>query len=529
MKIFLDKHDEVTDAVEKIRTAEASEIDLAIPRDSLLAQGAVSFKLLKEFARRVGKKIRISSADLMVRRLAERAGLSVVGAGPRPAVVVKGEIPSSDAIIRVNTTKGKQTIGIKSYRDVKAGASEQSAESNPEIARSTAAPSREDKVVKLGPRVRPKTALIILAVLVLGGGAFWLFAPKATVIIHPEQRDFTALVGFNLDKSIQETDVTRKTVPAQLVEIEKAKQESFEASGEKNVGDKAKGIITIYNTYQTTPRTLSTVEFQDGSGKVYQSSGAVTIPGYTDTGGNITAGTIDVAVTATNPGEEYNLEPTTFIITTLATALQEKVYGRSATALSGGSNRTVKAVSKTDLARAKTALTEMLRAELWEELKTKRAEGIVLAESLVAYEEVADEPGKAENDEAETFEYTLKLNARALLFTEQKLTPLIEEKNRILLTDDWQPTTAQPELTYDVRSISFDDGIASVFLHLRRPAARVISPTDAVRLIRGMDKNAAQVAIKEKLGAEAVEIKTWPFWAQKIPPFEWRIDVEIVR
>lgn len=103
------------------------------------------------------------------------------------------------------------------------------------------------------PSFSKKGPLVIIAIvllfLILGGGVFayaW-FVPKATVVlsVQPQiqEKDFNLVIDPN-----QETvDLENNILPGTLLETNITGEDTAQTTGEKTIGDKSKGSITLFN------------------------------------------------------------------------------------------------------------------------------------------------------------------------------------------------------------------------------------------------------------------------------------------
>jgi len=74
---YVDIEDEITTILGRLRKEKSEEIFLVVPKHALIAQSLVNLRLLEKETRRSGKKIMFVSPDAHIRKIAEKAGLSV--------------------------------------------------------------------------------------------------------------------------------------------------------------------------------------------------------------------------------------------------------------------------------------------------------------------------------------------------------------------------------------------------------------------------------------------------------------------
>jgi hypothetical protein len=75
--IYIDADEEITGVIDKIRTEEADDIYLVIPKGALITQGVINLKLLKKEADKIGKSITVITGDPLVQKVIGRLGIQV--------------------------------------------------------------------------------------------------------------------------------------------------------------------------------------------------------------------------------------------------------------------------------------------------------------------------------------------------------------------------------------------------------------------------------------------------------------------
>jgi hypothetical protein len=151
---------------------------------------------------------------------------------------------------------------------------------------------------------------------------------------------------------------------------------------------KAKGSITIYDSYSKDPQRLNagTRLSSDSTGLIYRLTGSVVVPGYkTSPTGTIIPGSLTVPVIADQNGDEYNIsksEGTTFkVVGYLGTPRYGSFMGKIATNITGGFSGQKKTVDKTLLASTTESLQAALTTELLAKAKSLVPDGYIMYDS----------------------------------------------------------------------------------------------------------------------------------------------------
>lgn len=134
---------------------------------------------------------------------------------------------------------------------------------------------------------------------------------------------------------------------------------------EKN--ERASGTITIFNDHSTSSqRLVEETRFETPDGKIFKlgKGSPVVIPGLTVEGGVKTPGSITATVYADQPGEEYNVGLTDFVIPGFkGTSKYDNFYARSASPVQGGFSGSVPVVGDEAKAATVNALQKRIAAQ----------------------------------------------------------------------------------------------------------------------------------------------------------------------
>lgn len=139
------------------------------------------------------------------------------------------------------------------------------------------------------------------------------------------------------------------------------------ADGEKTSETRASGTIVIYNNFSSaSQRLVKNTRFETPDGLIFKIGASVTVPGRRASSGKTVPGSVEAAVYAESAGEEYNIGLTDFTISGFKSNPERfaNFYGRSKTAMTGGSIGTVKTASDEKMASAKTKLESELNDAL---------------------------------------------------------------------------------------------------------------------------------------------------------------------
>ncbi len=200
--------------------------------------------------------------------------------------------------------------------------------------------------------------LIFLALtivfIVIGLILFYFLGIKTSILISikPKQIGVNQTITFSTNTS---NDFSNNLIAAQNISTSEQANVTENATGKKNVGQKAKGSITIYNGTSDSKQYDSNTVVTSSNGLKYTLDSSVTIASASgDVISGTKSGTGTVNITASDIGSDFNLPSgTQFTVDGESTS---QVEANNSSALSGGSKKTVTVVSNTDIQNALSQL-----------------------------------------------------------------------------------------------------------------------------------------------------------------------------
>lgn len=377
---------------------------------------------------------------------------------------------------------------------------------------------------------------VIGGVLVLLLGISYFFLPYAKANVMVKTEDFEMSESVTVNPQATSVDSENIVIPATTVELEKEISKTYPTTGKKEMGSKATGKITIYNEWDDKPKTIPAgTKFTAEGGKVFVSAIEVTVPGTTVTYApvKINPGTVDINVTAESTGDSYNIGPSRFSISSVLAAQQSKIYGRSVSAMIGGTTKTVNIVSENDFKTAEADLSKLIseqgQAELISEAKEKSLE---IIESKITSEVVSKEASKNVNDETENFDYRLKVTLKVPAYaTNDMKTALIAaankqlDSNKMLIGEDKFEVSAV--FVGDIKPVDGGTTTGEVEMRgtLKAKTGQKISEKEIKDKIKGKKFAEARAIIEKFDRVESVAVDIWPSNVARVPYITSRIKV----
>jgi hypothetical protein len=356
--------------------------------------------------------------------------------------------------------------------------------------------------------------------------------PKATITVNADTSNSATTLDFTVDTAATELSEEAGTLPAKLAEVSKEDKATSPATGEKNMGEKAKGIITLTNCASGGAKTIpsgtafsagsytfvTTEEVDLGPAVIIGNCRSADFPNLT------TPGAIeDVAVVATSAGEAYNLA---------ARAYQSSVNGVSAygSDMTGGSTKIVKIVSADDIQKAKDQLKGAATADATKELQSKLQEQNLqaLPETLTT-SEAAVKVSTAVDAEATEVTVTQTVTYRMLGVQNEQLATLLNAKIKAAFEDNAQKNIRSNGL--DKATYSLKQKVSDTKQVISLQTIAVLGTTFDTDTIKkdvvGKKRDEIEKMLETRDGVKSVSVEYSPFWITTTPKSVNKISIVV--
>lgn len=220
------------------------------------------------------------------------------------------------------------------------------------------------------------TIIVILAAIAF---AFSFLFSGATVSVTPKHQSIFVDGTFAAGAEALQFNV---------MTVEEILSEEVKATEEEYVEERATGTIIVYNNYNTSNHSwVKNTRFETPEGLIFRVRKSVVIPAMKTVGGKKVPGSIEITVTADEPGDRYNIGLTDFTIPGLkGGAKYESFYARSKTAMTGGFVGDRLVVSDEVVSETRTTLQEELRQKLLTLAGSQKPEGFHLFEGGISFQ-----------------------------------------------------------------------------------------------------------------------------------------------
>ena len=532
--IYIDVEDDITAIIGKVKASKEKIIALVPPKRIGVLQSAVNLRLLSRAAEQNDKRLVLITSNQALMALAAAASLPIA-----KTLQSKPEVPEIPAL-EVTSDDGEDIIDGAQLpvgdhaKTAAAGAvsAAMAAELGSDKPAFASPPKPGDKPVK--PRVTgkvPNFSKFRKKIFIFGGlGAFALvfliwaifFAGHATIVIAAKTTNASVNTNAQLGPTLT-TDAEKNTIKSIVNQIKKDSSVEFDATGKKDVGDKATGSMKVTRTSVSSSAISIPAGTTFTSGTiVFVSTESATLGGTTIGPGGIVQPSATVSVQAANIGEEYNLS---------ARAYSANVSGFDSTGsqMTGGTKRQATIVTASDIQKATEQLAQDNSDEIKRQLEEQFAEGdIVISESFtITKGDVVSTPavdqelasGKAKLTSNVTYVLTGIGKSELDSFLTKNLESQIKSED-----DQRVYSTGIDSVTFN--SFTTNAEATRVTVVATGQVGPRINEQEIKDSAKGKRYGEVQQSIEAIQGVNDVDVRFWPFWVRSVPTDVNRISVE---
>lgn len=369
----------------------------------------------------------------------------------------------------------------------------------------------------------------VIAGIIIGA---YLFIPKATISIAVSEKTKSQEASIKGDASASAINYDSAVIPAKLISVSENITKKFSSTGSKSSSNqKAKGTITIYNEFSSSPQPLvATTRFLSESGKLFRLVSGVTVPGTSKVGEETKPGAVEAEVIADESGTSFNIDPTKFTIPGFQgnSGKYSKFYAKSSKAMAGGGsgNDQIKAISENDINSAKSSIQSGINEAMLAKAKESAGDEYIILSEAVNIDETSYQFSNSVGEVTENFQVTAQVKASALAFREDDLKNVVNALVAKSSGDKVNIDSSSLDVQYGKADPDFKAGTMNI----------KVQGTNSLGLgfdINGFKKNIlgkSNLEVEEILNnypdIEKAEVTYWPpFISGKIPRFESRVEV----
>ena len=378
---YIEPEDDITDIINHLKSSKQKVVALVPPKKLSVLRSAINLKLIAKTAKNLDKAVVIVTLDPVLMKLAAVSGLPFSkNLQSRPV------LPSEYKDAPISNKSSLKNQDISELDDV-----EESDQGVPQTSKTTESQSVKkaepkdtakdsltsaNKSVKKIPTFESLRKWIILGValfIVLIIGSVWAFvlAPAAKIMVKIKTTPDNFSENITLVTAADQAVNKEGKILLESETLEKESSIEFQATGERNDGEKASGKLTLtanfsFSTSTASPSNPDRISVPIGSAFAKGNLNYLTIVS-TDFSwdGSTTSCTVrttntcqirkTVDVVAFEGGTRFNIDPT-------ASGWQssvEKVDAFNSSAFTGGTDKIVKIVTASDVEKAKNQANQI--------------------------------------------------------------------------------------------------------------------------------------------------------------------------
>ena len=562
---YIEPEDDITDIINHIKASKQKIIALVPPKKLNVLRSSINLKLIARTAKVHDKAIVVVTTDPTLMKMAALSSLPFAkNLSSRPTLPsefneadleypAKAKKVSPSDEIEINE-KAAPTSSVSRVRTTNEDAANRANTTSnltknstmnldsEEVAKNSEDEEADDQPKKILTLDSLKNRIIIgvVAAVLLIGSFIWAFilapAAKISVKIKTIAENFSENVSFVTDAK-QAVSKDGKFF-LETASLEKNSEVEFEATGEKNVGDKATGELRLIATFDmsTTTATASRPDVAtvpQGSAFAYRNLNFLTDQevkiSWDGSISNCDAGRHNgkcqvaktVKATAIEGGAKYNIEA-------VSSGWQSSVAGVEGyanSAFKGGTDKIQKIVTASDITKAKEKLTEAdgAKEELFEKVPS---DDIKIEDS---YKKVTADPTSSPAVDQPTENGKAKLTAKTTYSVNYVDKAAIEEYVKSVVST----RLGSDQKIYETGNIfieKFQNNNNSVTAKIKATLKTGPEVTEQSVLEKSLGKKVGEVTtlIKSINGVSDVEVNTSFPWVRQIPNDANKVSIKIM-
>lgn len=346
---------------------------------------------------------------------------------------------------------------------------------------------------------------------------------RARVTIYVTPKLLEKEIELTVDPTQDVVDEASLLLPGKVLEIEAKGDKTEETTGQKTVGEKAKGGVTIINSGGARNLSVGTILTGPGGLKFTLDQDVL----ISSSSGVASPTTIKAAITAEKFGADYNLAADS--IFTIGNLDKSLIQAKNDSALTGGTSRQIQAVSEDDQKNLLVSLTEELKEKGKSDLMANVPPGKKLIEESTTTKESSRSFNHKVGEEASSLTLSLKVKVKALIFSQDDLLSLTGKQIASSIPGDYEAKKEEIKTQLEILK-SKEDGSALVKVVIAANLLPKIQSETIAQSIKGKTPQDARTYLSQLPGFADTEIEispSLPAVILRLPRTEKNIEIEI--
>ncbi|MCX6732543.1 MAG: hypothetical protein NTV98_03305 [Candidatus Roizmanbacteria bacterium] len=367
------------------------------------------------------------------------------------------------------------------------------------------------------------TPFIAIPLLVVGiCFSILYFLHRANIVIKVPIEKKSAEITIQASKKPTKTD----QVELQTVTTSFSATEKKDTTGKRDIGEKAAGEVTLYSYEEKEKQLPKATKLQQDS-LSYETDDAITIPASQFASDGITKnpGKAKIKVRASILGTESNIDKNKRF--SVAGSSSSIVFGINEAALTGGTKKVVRTISKTDMDNIRSFVLDKAKKDAIDKQKTDTS-FILLPELSVAKANKEQFSGEV-GEEADSLKYTASGEVAMSRIPKKTIQDFVEKK---LVSE--KPAGYKTEtVTFSVKNQKkLENGDMQFTIGGEILFVKSLNATDIAKTAVGKGGEEGKTIIQSQFGVTEVELSinpALPFIQDRMPFWQDHIRVELLR
>lgn len=340
---------------------------------------------------------------------------------------------------------------------------------------------------------------------------------RAEIKVKPKKEDISIDYEVKVESN-KDIDLSKlQNINGRVIQVELEETQKITDVANKTVDDYAKGTVTIINNLGHSQPLLPRSQLLSDSGVLFRTDARVAIPAH---------GRVEVSITADQPGESGNLEPTHFTIVKIWTDWQNSIYGETSSLTSGGT-REGRIASQDELDKALEEVKNDLYKKGVDNIKSQLNPSEDVIDKAVRLELIENDFSVKPDTETTEFDTRVKIKLTAAIFNEKTLIDLgvAKLKKNISASKEFIEYN-QEQTNYEVVEYNVEEGWAKVKVHLEGyMISKLGNNAFDKENLTGRNETEILSYYENMSEIESALVKFSPFWVKSVPSLKDHIEI----
>lgn len=364
------------------------------------------------------------------------------------------------------------------------------------------------------------SVIVFLALVILGGFAYW-YLPTARVIVSFKPNVLEKTMTIKVDTAATSVDIQNHIIPAQAKMVDMSGDKTAQASGTKTIGEAAKGTVIILHSGPAT--TLKAGVVLNGPNKLkFTLDKDVAIASGSSTLLNNSPSKTQALVTASGLGPDYNLSSGSSF--TIGNYSEGDFAAKNEQAFSGGTSRTVTAVSDEDRINLRKSLISELNLNGLEKIKEELGEDEILVDDSASFEISTESFNAKSGDEASTLKLSLSGRVKAIIVPKSAMNELVKaeiqqevpagyslQENQLTIAYKAIPNKVTTKSEKSKKDITTNTTTSNFEATIKANLLPQVSPEEIASKIAGKNPDVAENYLYSLPGHSRSDVYFYPF------------------